>query len=64
MGISTTVVLSLRGWVRRWKGKALNVNLEFHNYRMWTWDEINEYMKTRGGDNWDMIRRFVDVDGD
>lgn len=48
---------------QKMEGKALNVNLEFHNYRLWTWDEIETYMKTRG-DNWDMIRRFVDVDGD
>jgi hypothetical protein len=35
-------------------GKALNVNLEFHEYEMWTWDEIVSFMATRE-DNWDII---------
>lgn len=35
-------------------GKALNVNLEFHDYEMWTWNEIVSFMATRE-DNWDII---------
>ena len=35
-------------------GKQLNVNLEFHDYKPWTEDEIVEYMESRP-DNWDLI---------
>jgi len=37
-------------------GKQLNVNIEFHDYRPWTEQEVEEYMSHRP-DNWDLIRR-------
>jgi len=37
-------------------GKTLNVNVEFHNFKPWSEDEIMEYMKTRPN-NWDKIDR-------
>jgi len=37
-------------------GKALNVNIEFHDYKPWSEDEIVAYMSKRP-DNWDLIRR-------
>ncbi len=37
-------------------GKILNVNVEFHDYKPWSEDEIVSFMKTRP-DNWDIIRR-------
>jgi calcineurin-like phosphoesterase family protein len=37
-------------------GKTLNVNVEFHNFKPWSEDEIVEYMKTRP-DNWDKIEK-------
>jgi len=36
-------------------GKSLNVNLEFHDYRMWTMDEVKAYMANQP-DNWDIIK--------
>jgi len=36
-------------------GKQLNVNLEFHDYKPWSEDEVVEYMSKRP-DNWDIIR--------
>ncbi len=36
-------------------GKALNVNIEFHNYKPWSEEEIIEYMSHRQ-DNWDLIK--------
>lgn len=38
------------------KGKTLNVNVEFHDYKPWSEDEIMAYMSKRP-DNWDLIRR-------
>ena len=38
------------------EGKMLNVNVEFHDYKPWSEEEIIEYMKMRP-DNWDLIRR-------
>jgi calcineurin-like phosphoesterase family protein len=35
-------------------GKQLNINLEFHDYKPWSFLEIVEYMKTKS-DNWDLI---------
>ena len=29
------------------KGKALNVNVEFNNYKPWSWDEVEAYMSSR-----------------
>ena len=37
-------------------GKTLNVNIEFHDYKPWSEEEIIEYMNTRP-DNWDLIRK-------
>lgn len=36
----------------RMEGKCLNVNLEFHNYKPWSLDEVFDYMESRN-DNWD-----------
>ncbi len=36
------------------RGKMLNINLEFHNYKPWTEKEICDYMKDRPN-NWDYI---------
>ena len=33
-------------------GKILNVNIELHNYKLWSEDEVIEYMSNRP-DNWD-----------
>ena len=37
-------------------GKQLNVNVEYHDYKPWTEEEIVEYMKSRP-DNFDYIQR-------
>jgi len=37
-------------------GKALNVNFEFHNYKMWTFDEICAEMQNKEN-NFDFIER-------
>ena len=34
------------------QGKCLNVNLEFHDYKPWSLDEVLDYMEHRD-DNWD-----------
>jgi len=36
------------------QGKKLNVNVEFHNYFPWSYDEVEQYMN-KAGDNWDYI---------
>jgi len=36
----------------RMQGKCLNVNLEFHDYKPWSLDEVIDYMEQRD-DNWD-----------
>jgi calcineurin-like phosphoesterase family protein len=35
-------------------GKQLNINLEFHDYKPWNFQEIVEYMKTKDN-NWDLV---------
>lgn len=37
-------------------GKQLNVNLEYHDFKPWTEDEVVEYMEGRP-DNFDLIQR-------
>jgi len=37
-------------------GKSLNVNLEFHQFRPWSFEEILEEMKNKP-DNWDLIKK-------
>ena len=39
---------------KKMDGKSLCVNLEFHDFKMWTLQDIFEYMKQRN-DNWDYI---------
>lgn len=40
----------------RAEGKVLNANCEFHNFKPWTEDEIEEYM-SKMPNNWDYIQR-------
>ena len=42
------------GIAEKTKGKMLNVNCEFHDYKPWNEDQIIEYMKTKE-DNWDAM---------
>jgi calcineurin-like phosphoesterase family protein len=39
-------------------GKTLNVCLEHHDYKPWSWEEVKEYMKNRS-DNWDTIKKDI-----
>ncbi len=39
-----------------YKGKKLNVNLEFHNWKPWSFEEIKEYMGNRNN-NWDILTK-------
>jgi len=47
---------------KRMTGKSLNVNLEFHNMKMWSLHEIFDYMSNRP-DNWDK-KIFVESKGE
>jgi calcineurin-like phosphoesterase family protein len=38
------------------QGKTLNVNLEFHDYKIWSFEEIKEYMNDKPN-NWDYIEK-------
>lgn len=38
----------------RFSGKKLNINIELHDFKPWSFDEIHEYMSTREN-NWDFI---------
>lgn len=40
----------------RASGKMLNVNVEFHDYKPWSENQIVEYMKTKSN-NWDIIEK-------
>ena len=45
-------------------GKQLNVNVEFHNWRPWSFDEVADVMSART-QNWDYIEKGKDnTDGD
>lgn len=41
---------------QHFQGKKLNVNLELHNFKPWSFDEIADHMSTMT-DNWDLIKR-------
>lgn len=40
-------------------GKSLNVNIELHEYKLWSEEEVIEFMNTRP-DNWDLVERRKD----
>ena len=43
-------------------GKQLNVNIDFHNFKVWSFDEVYEYMRTQP-DNFDLIKRGKKYNG-
>lgn len=37
-------------------GKSLNINIELHDFKPWTWEEVKEEIKNKP-DNWDLIKK-------